>query len=49
MTSRFDLIIEADYPSRTADLRLLDGDGRTLASHQVDFEDHPGRAPAGAV
>ncbi|NBC14006.1 MAG: hypothetical protein GVY09_11805 [Gammaproteobacteria bacterium] len=38
MADRFDLIIDADHPSRTAVLRLLDGGGRPLArEHRVDF------------
>jgi len=31
MPSHFDLIITADYPSRTAELRLLDEHGSQLA------------------
>ena len=38
MQSNFDLIITADYPSRTAELRLLDGHGSQLAFRQTDFK-----------
>jgi hypothetical protein len=42
MADRFDLIIDADHPSRTAVLRLLDGSGRPLAGeHRVDFSAIP--------
>jgi hypothetical protein len=37
MPSNFDLIITADYPSRTAELRLLDEHGVQLAYRQTDF------------
>jgi tetratricopeptide (TPR) repeat protein len=37
MLSHFDLIITADYPSRTAELRLLDAHGVQLACRQTDF------------
>ena len=38
MPSNFDLIITADYPSRTAELRLLDEHGVQLAYRQTDFK-----------
>jgi hypothetical protein len=38
MPSDFDLIITADYPSRTAELRLLDAHGVQLAFRQTDFK-----------
>jgi hypothetical protein len=38
MPSHFDLIITADYPNRTADLRLLDAHGSQLAYRQTDFK-----------
>ena len=38
MPSDFDLIITADYPSRTAELRLLDAHGLQLAFRQMDFK-----------
>src|SRR5262245_2982822 len=38
MPSNFDLIITADYPSRTAELRLLDEHGSQLAYRQTDFK-----------
>ena len=38
MPSNFDLIITADYPSRTAELRLLDEHGVQLAFRQTDFK-----------
>lgn len=38
MQSNFDLIITADYPSRTAELRLLDMHGSQLAFRQTDFK-----------
>ena len=41
MAVRFDLIIDADSPSRTARLRLLDTDGRPLAEHQADLKTIP--------
>jgi hypothetical protein len=42
MADRFDLIIDAGHPSRTAVLRLLDGGGRPLAGeHRVDFSAIP--------
>jgi tetratricopeptide (TPR) repeat protein len=34
----FDLIITADYPNRTAELRLLDAHGSQLAFRQTDFK-----------
>ncbi|MBI1876353.1 MAG: CHAT domain-containing protein, partial [Acidobacteria bacterium] len=37
MPSHFDLIITADYPNRTADLRLNDAHGSQLAFRQTDF------------
>ena len=36
--ARFDLIITADYPNRTAELRLLDEYGSQLAVRQTDFK-----------
>ena len=42
MAERFDLIIDADHPSRTAVLRLRDGNGQPLAGeHRVDFSAIP--------
>ena len=38
MPSNFDLIITADYPSRTAEFRLLDEHGVQLAFRQTDFK-----------
>jgi hypothetical protein len=38
MHSNFDLIITADYPNRTAELRLLDAHGSQLAFRQTDFK-----------
>jgi len=38
MPSHFDLIIAADYPSRTAELRLRDAHGSQLAFRQTDFK-----------
>ena len=38
MPTHFDLIITADYPSRTAELRLLDAHGSQLAFRQTDFK-----------
>jgi tetratricopeptide (TPR) repeat protein len=38
MPSNFDLIITADYPSRTAELCLLDAHGAQLAFRQTDFK-----------
>ncbi|MEK6405603.1 MAG: hypothetical protein AABN34_01425 [Acidobacteriota bacterium] len=38
MQANFDLIITADYPSRTAELRLLDAHGSQLAFRQTDFK-----------
>lgn len=38
MLSDFDLIITADYPSRTAELCLLDAHGSQLAYRQTDFK-----------
>ena len=38
MPSHFDLIITADYPSRTAEFRLLDVHGAPLAFRQTDFK-----------
>jgi hypothetical protein len=37
MPADFDLIITADYPSRTAELRLIDTNGVQLAFRQTDF------------
>jgi tetratricopeptide (TPR) repeat protein len=37
MPVHFDLIIRTDYPSRTAELRLLDAHGSQLAFRQTDF------------
>ena len=39
MPSHFDLIITADSPNRTAELRLLDAHGSQLAFRQTDFKD----------
>ena len=41
MTARFDLVVTADYPSRTAEFRLLDGAGNQLAYRQTDFRTIP--------
>ena len=38
MPSNFDLIITADYPSRTAELHLLDEHSVQLAYRQTDFK-----------
>ena len=38
MTSDFDLVVTADHPNRTAELRLLDGHGSQLAFRQTDFK-----------
>ncbi len=38
MPSDFDLIVTADTPSRTAELRLLDGYGSQLAFRPTDFK-----------
>lgn len=38
MPAQFDLIITADYPSRTAEFRLLDDHGAQLAFRQTDFK-----------
>src|SRR5437667_2596664 len=38
MPVHFDLIISADYPRRTAELRLLDAHGVQLAFRQTDFK-----------
>ena len=38
MPPHFDLIITADYPNRTAELRLLDAHGSQLAYRQTDFK-----------
>jgi hypothetical protein len=38
MPAHFDLIITADYPHRTAELRLLDAHGSQLAYRQTDFK-----------
>ncbi|MBC8114533.1 MAG: hypothetical protein H7062_09160, partial [Candidatus Saccharimonas sp.] len=37
MPSHFDLIVTADSPSRTAELRLLDANGAQVAYRQTDF------------
>lgn len=37
MPVRFDLIVTADFPSRTAEFRLLDAHGGQLAYRQTDF------------
>ena len=39
MPSHFDLIITADYPNHTAELRLLDAHGSQLAFRQTNFKD----------
>ena len=41
MQSSFDLIITADYPTRTAELRLLDAHGSQLAFRQTLFGNIP--------
>lgn len=41
MADRFDLIIDADHPSLTARLKLLDADGHSLAEHQADLKAIP--------
>jgi hypothetical protein len=38
VTARFDLLVTADYPSRTAEFRLLDGAGNQLAYQSTDFK-----------
>ena len=38
MPSNFNLIITADYPSSTAELRLLDEHGVQLVYRQTDFK-----------
>jgi tetratricopeptide (TPR) repeat protein len=38
MPSNFDLIVTADYPSHTAELRLLDAHGVQIAFRQTDFK-----------
>jgi len=38
MPAHFDLIITADYPNRTAELRLLEAHGSQLAYRQTDFK-----------
>lgn len=38
MPAHFDLVITADYPNRTAELRLLDSHGSQLAYRQTDFK-----------
>jgi len=38
MPASFDLIITADYPSRTAEMRLRDPHGAQLAFRQTDFK-----------
>lgn len=38
MPARFDLIIAADYPNRTAEFTLLNSDGVQLAWRQTDFK-----------
>jgi hypothetical protein len=38
MPAHFDLVITADYPNRTAELRLLDAHGSQLAYRQTDFK-----------
>jgi hypothetical protein len=38
MPANIDLIITADYPSRTAEFRLLDAHGSQLAYRQTDFK-----------
>lgn len=38
MPADFDLIITADYPSRTAELRLMDAHGVQLAFRETDFK-----------
>ena len=38
MTARFDLLVTADYPSHTAEFRLLDGAGNQLAYQSTDFK-----------
>jgi hypothetical protein len=38
MPDHFDLVVTADYPSRTAEFRLLDGYGSQVAYRQTDFK-----------
>jgi hypothetical protein len=38
MPDNFDLVITADTPSLTAELRLLDGHGSQLAYYPADFK-----------
>jgi hypothetical protein len=38
MPAHFDLIITADYPNRSAELRLLDARGSQIAFRQTDFK-----------
>src|SRR5262245_2556295 len=39
MPDHFDLVVTADDPSRTAELRLLDGHGSQVAYRHTDFND----------
>jgi tetratricopeptide (TPR) repeat protein len=39
MSDQFDLVVTADYLSRTAELRLLDGHGSQIAYRRTDFKD----------
>ncbi len=41
MSTRFDLVITADYPSRTAEFFLKDAHGGQLAFRRVEFKDIP--------
>ena len=47
MSDQFDLVVTADYPSRTAEFRLLDGHGSQIAYRHTDFNDHRHLPPAG--
>jgi hypothetical protein len=37
MSDQFDLVVTADYPSRTAEFRLRDGHGSEIADRRTDF------------
>ena len=39
MSDQFDLVVTADYPSRTAEFRLRDGHGSQIAYRHTDFND----------
>ena len=38
MSDQFDLVVTADYPSRTAEFRLCDGHGSQIAYRHTDFK-----------